>query len=109
MCIRDRHQAVPAVEKIADLVRKNGQLDHEEQRVVQSNLIYIVQNARNDTAGLLVWVLKMLGDHPAWADQLRSSVSTDLAKRIIQETLRLEQSEFLFRIAQADLRWEGFF
>jgi cytochrome P450 len=104
-----RHQAVPAVEKIADLVRKNGQLDHEEQRVVQSNLIYIVQNARNDTAGLLVWVLKMLGDHPAWADQLRSSVSTDLAKRIIQETLRLEQSEFLFRIAQADLRCEGFF
>jgi cytochrome P450 len=128
-------QALPALDQIvaivlahraeADLRAFRGmiagipesRLKSEEGRVVLSNFIYFLQNARNDTAGLLTWVLKMLGDHPVWAERLQASAAaTDneetmvsgLAKRIIMETLRLEQSEFLFRRAGVDLVCEGF-
>jgi cytochrome P450 len=130
-----RRQAQPAVEEIARIVRRHraergveaapsllggiaeSRLESEEGRVVLGNFIYIVQNARNDTAGLLTWVLKMLGDHTAWDQRLRACAteshtedkpSSDLANRIIMETLRLEQSEFLFRMVNTDIECEGF-
>ena len=57
------------------------------------NLIYIMQVTWGDVTGLLLWVFKMLSDHPEWRDRLAREQSRELATRIVQETLRLEQSE----------------
>ena len=129
-----RRQAQPAIEEIARIVGRHRaecgaavpsflaglaepRLESEEGGVVLGNFIYIVQNARNDTAGLLTWLLKMLGDHPAWSQRLQASAAashghdkpvSDLANRIVTETLRLEQSEFLFRTVKTDIECEGF-
>ncbi len=69
------------------------------------NLIYTFSNSLHDVSALLVWALQMLGDNPTWIDALRAEVDTihgaappgGLADRIIMETLRLEQSEYLTR------------
>jgi cytochrome P450 len=61
-----------------------------------------------------VWVVKNLGDHPAWRDRLEQAVASaegqgrDLATRIVQETLRLEQSEHRYRRATSAFDLDGF-
>lgn len=80
------------------------------------NLVYMVQVARTDMTGLLMWILKQLGDHPETLGQLRHQLGRDpaaappprLAELIVKETLRLEQSEFLSREAVADIDFKGF-
>ncbi len=71
------------------------------------NLIYMVSTSAGDVSGLLGWVLKLLSDHPGWADRLRRDAADpgdrqviqgpSLAARIVSETLRLQQSEFVMR------------
>ena len=77
-------------------------------RTVLGNLIYIMQVTWGDVTGLLLWVFKMLSDHPEWRERLASEPSRDLATRLVQETLRLEQSESRYRRATADLELDGF-
>ena len=77
-------------------------------RTVLGNLIYIMQVTWGDVTGLLLWVFKMLSDHPEWRDRLAREPSRELATRIVQETLRLEQSESRYRRAVADLELDGF-
>jgi cytochrome P450 len=82
------------------------------------NLIYMLTTSAGDVAGLVMWVLKLLSDHPAWADRLRreadpalearSSRSPSLASRIVSETLRLQQSEFVMREIVRPFRHRGF-
>jgi cytochrome P450 len=73
------------------------------------NLIYFQILARNDLTGLFYWMLQMLVHHPEWLAQLRAAdAPPDLATRIVLETLRMEQSEFLIRQATRDLRFENF-
>ena len=82
------------------------------------NLVYMVQVARSDMTGLLMWILKMLGDHPEYLRQVRDQLDAgcldetaplhQLAALIVKETLRLEQSEFLSREATADIDFNGF-
>jgi len=69
---------------------------------VIGNLAYMLEISRNDVAGLLLWLMKMLCDHPDWLDELRKGPAVlpargSLADRIVSETLRLEQSEYLYR------------
>lgn len=84
-----------------------------EDRTILGNLIYIMQVTWGDVTGLLVWTFKMLSDHPAWRERLEQAVATstsagrDLATRIVQETLRLEQSEHRYRRAVTDLELDG--
>lgn len=70
------------------------------------NLIFTLNNSAQDVTGLICWLLKMLADHPAWLARLRDEVDQavdasrpgqTLADRIVQETLRLQQSEYLTR------------
>jgi cytochrome P450 len=85
--------------------------DHPEallDRTVLGNMIYIMQVTWGDVSGLLCWVFKMLSDNPAWRARLAQEPSPDLALRIVQETLRLEQSESRYRRATADLEIDGF-
>ena len=77
-------------------------------RTILGNLIYIMQVTWGDVTGLLLWVLKMLTDHPEWRSRLAQDGSRELATRIVQETLRLEQSESRYRRATADLELDGF-
>jgi cytochrome P450 len=82
------------------------------------NLIYMLTTSAGDVAGLVMWVLKLLSDHPGWADRLRreaalapdppSSRSPSLASRIVSETLRLQQSEFVMREIVRPFRHRGF-
>ncbi len=117
-----RRQARPALDELIALVRAAGRegdsvvaaiaREHPEAMddpTVVANLVYVVQNARDDTAGLLLWTLEMLGDHPEWAHALATTDDAHaLALRIVLETLRLEQSEFLFRKARTTLAIDGF-
>jgi cytochrome P450 len=77
-------------------------------RTVLGNLIYIMQVTWGDVTGLLLWVFKMLSDHSVWRERLAHEQSRELALRIVQETLRLEQSESRYRRATADLELDGF-
>lgn len=73
------------------------------------NLVYMFLIGRNDMTGLLLWLVKMLSDHPSWAARLRAQdAPADLAARIVMETLRLHQSEYLLRLATRDLHFQNF-
>lgn len=69
------------------------------------NLALVFRLAQADLASLLDWVMAMLCDHPEWQPRVRAEprsagerIRPDaLAHRIVQETLRLEQSEYLYR------------
>ena len=53
---------------LATLARDNPEALAD--RTVLGNLIYIMQVTWGDVTGLLVWVFKMLGDHPQWRERL---------------------------------------
>lgn len=77
---------------------------------ILGNLIFMLESGCNDVGGLLMWVLKHLSDHPEWMQQLQDRTSCpqslrSLADRIVSETLRLEQSEYLHRKATRDLEF----
>ncbi len=74
------------------------------------NLIFTAISTREDVAGLLIWMLKLLSDNPAWVARLREvpGNDVDLSDRIVSETLRLEQSEYVLSRAKHDIRLDGF-
>jgi len=86
--------------------------DALDDPTVVANLVYMLHTTSKDVADLSAWILKMLSDHPAWVEQLREDRSPDgdegLADRIVQETLRLAQSEYLYRKIPHDLPIDGF-
>lgn len=80
---------------------------------VIGNFAYMLEVSRNDVAGLLMWLLKMLADNPAWMNELRKGstalpTSDSLAGLIVQEALRLEQSEYLYRHTTRDIKVAGY-
>lgn len=73
------------------------------------NLIYLLLIASTDVTGLMHWVIKMVCDHPEWIQRLRDDREPgELAQRIVRETLRLEQSEYVMRQARRTIRWRDF-
>ena len=83
--------------------------------VFVENLAYFLHIARCDLVGLCGWLLKMLVDHPDWGRQIRrsheespSAGATSLADRFVDETLRLRQSEYLYRTTSDAIEFEGF-
>lgn len=83
--------------------------------ILIGNLIYLLHTSSTDMSGLLCWLLKMMSDNPQWLERLalepQCSVSSDpssLAQRIVMETLRMRQSEFLYRTASSDIDFQGF-
>jgi cytochrome P450 len=82
---------------------------------VLDNLVFICRISMVNVEGLLRWVLAHLGHHPEWIARLRAepdsgSALTEptLADRIVMETLRLSQAEYLYRRLREDVRFEGF-
>jgi cytochrome P450 len=79
--------------------------------VFVENLVYLFHIARCDLTGLCGWLLKMLGDHPALGRRIReerASGADGAAARFVDETLRLRQSEYLYRTTSAPIRFEGY-
>jgi cytochrome P450 len=79
------------------------------------NVVAMVQVGSQDLASLLIWVWKYLCDHPQWQERLRAaSVAVPpngedgVAERIVAETLRLDQSEYLKRTASDTFEMAGF-
>ncbi len=75
------------------------------------NLAFMLHVAGDNVSGLLVWLLKMAADHPSYADRLAAlppDAARELADRVVLETLRLAQSEYLYRIASRPLEIDGF-
>lgn len=94
-----------------------AQADAIENPVFAWNFIMISRNAFGDLRGLINWILKMCCDHPwalddvrQWLDADPSSLqpNSDPAEWIVKETLRLEQSEYLYRKTAQRLEFEGF-
>ena len=80
------------------------------------NLVYEMHITWADMSGFLMWLFRMLTDHPDWSERLRGDAAsaaedaahqTSLAARIVSETLRMEQSEHLYRIAERDIEYDG--
>jgi cytochrome P450 len=74
------------------------------------NVVYMAHTTWSDVSGLLQWLFRMLTDHPEWAGRLRSDDpdGSSLSTRIVMETLRLEQSEHLYRVAKREIEHDGF-
>jgi len=90
-----------------------------QDKTILGNLIYMIElGGLNDTPNLIRWILKMLMQHPTWLDLLlqpgasagntADSDSEQAAERIVKETLRLQQIEFLLRKSTRDIEFEGF-
>jgi len=98
---------------LSDLLRMDPDALADETLV--ANLVYIFHIGRNDLTSLGVWVLKILGDNREWWDRLCGEVSTgnsascnSLASRMIRESLRLEQSEYLYRRAVKSIHFRDY-
>lgn len=63
--------------------------------VFVENLAFFLHIARSDLSGLLGWLIKMLIDHPDCAKRIRDDPRD--ADSFVFETLRLRQSEYLYR------------
>ena len=74
------------------------------------NLIFTAISTRDDVAALLTWVFKLLSDNPVWVDRVRDDLGNghDLTDRIVSESIRLEQSEYLLSRARNDIHFNGF-
>jgi cytochrome P450 len=79
------------------------------------NLIFVTRVGSGNVGSYLAWQLVMLGRHPEWSARLRDELTSgvapetpNLTRRIIMETLRLEQSEYLYRKITNDFTAEGY-
>ena len=81
--------------------------------VFVENLVYFFHIARCDLTGLCGWLLKMVLDQPEWVRRIRVPAEGTPRERdgaagwFVDETLRLRQSEYLYRTTSAPLRFEG--
>lgn len=79
------------------------------------NLVFILKISSANVVSLLHWLLRMLGEHPVWLDRVRAEAAgahgaapaPAVADRIVMETLRLEQSEYVYRVIREDFEHEG--
>ena len=85
--------------------------------MVIGNLIYLMHTTWSDISGLFQWLMRMLTENPAWAARLRlpgntadtgESTRLPLPTRVVMETLRLEQSEYLYRVVIQDIAHKDF-
>lgn len=85
--------------------------------VCVDNLLFILRIATDNVGALLRWLIKTLGEQPQWSDLLRCELAAGapdgtaaprLADRIVMETLRLAQSEYLYRVVREEFEHGGF-
>jgi len=73
------------------------------------NLVFMARAGSQDVAGLLTWILAILGDRREVLERLRvAGADATLASRVVLETLRLRQSEYINRVAVGPVEIDGF-
>ena len=82
------------------------------------NLLLALRISHGDLTGLADWLFHMLSDHPEWQARVRAAGRTfgspngaqpsDIGTRVVLETLRMEQSEYLYRRIAAPVRIGGY-
>ena len=83
--------------------------------VAIGNLIYMVEMGRYDLHSLFRWLLKYTSENPEILQQIASEdldaarQNRSLAQEFVQETLRMDQSERLIRVAKKDFVFDGYF
>jgi cytochrome P450 len=89
--------------------------DAFEDLTAMRNFIYIMQASWIDAAGLIVWLFKELCDHSEWRKRIADGGNLDskddaesLSLRCVRETLRLRQSEYIYRKVLRDIPIDGF-
>ncbi|MEZ5224247.1 MAG: cytochrome P450 [Ilumatobacteraceae bacterium] len=85
-------------------------LDAPGRACVLGNLTHMAVNGRVDTAGLAVWCLRYLAQHPSWWSAIAESPGHEtgsVAQAVVLETLRLDQSEFVLRRTTAPIDVDG--
>ena len=76
---------------------------------VIANMAYMFNTAWSDVAGLMSWMAWWLAANPLWLARVRGAPdAASLAERIVRETLRLSQSEYIMRRAREPLEVAGF-
>jgi cytochrome P450 len=107
-----RANPVPRASVLTELLRADPRgLD---DGTLAGNLAFALKLAHDNTSGLLLWIVKMLGTHPedlAGVRALARSAPDDaraLAQAVVLETLRLEQSEYIYRVTARELDVDGF-
>jgi len=78
--------------------RRRGATDDP---AVAGSLYYLLLLTWADMSGLLTWILRMLADHPDSAARVRTDEA--FAAPFVRETLRLSQSEYLYRRTLRDV------
>jgi (+)-abscisic acid 8'-hydroxylase len=101
---------------LSEILRQDPQASRDD--TVLLNLVYMIQIGRTDLSGLFTWIFKLLIDNPQWANKQRGTIGSEstlssngdsaLAGNIVKEVLRLEQSEYIYRKALADIEFESF-
>lgn len=100
----------PALRALVD-----ARADALDDPTITGNFVLVSQIAYGDLTGLHMWIFKKLCDHPDALERLGSGASVavaagaepDPAVRIVKETLRMEQSEFLFRFVIRTIEFQG--
>ena len=91
------------------LMVERGELDE----TAIGNLIYMFEPAHFDMYSLWRWVLKHLASNTDIMDRVQKAfnhqVCGQLCEAIVLETLRLEQSELLYRAVRSDITYEFLF
>jgi cytochrome P450 len=82
------------------------------------NLIFACRLAHGDLTGLLDWLFAHLSDNPEWQRQVNEtpraagapvvSQPSDVGSRVVLESLRMEQSEYLYRRVVRPIDVEGY-
>ena len=89
-----------------------------EDNTLRRNLLYIMRVTRGDVTGMLNWIWYFIAMEPGVLDTVRMESDpgelgiwqqpATAVDRIIAETLRLEQSEYLYREVLNDVYWNDF-
>lgn len=80
-------------------------------KTVEGNLIYLIESSHFDTFSLWRWITRFLASNPATMARVRASTGEemrDLCRAIVFETLRLEQSEVLYRTPVDDVVFDNY-
>lgn len=93
-----------------------GRLVHTDELddTMLGNLIYMVEMGRYDLYSLFRWLGKYAASHPglmqgiALEEQSNNEAASSLVDAFVQETLRMDQSERLIRIANRDIIFDGY-
>jgi len=94
---------------LSEVVRVDPALAQDAQ--VIGNLVTMVHDGRTMLRRLLLWILKLGGDHPRWTAQIRAAAdgaapaaADELARLFVLETLRMRMTPYIYRKVVRDLR-----